>query len=62
MTVQQAYVLGDMTRDRIIAGYDFVGFESAFDDAHGVGAFVARLTAVPEPSTGALAAAAFLGF
>jgi hypothetical protein len=61
LTEQQAYQLGDMTRDRQIDIYDFVEFELAFDDANGVGAFVAMLAAAPEPPSGTLGALACMG-
>jgi hypothetical protein len=55
-TVDQSYLLGDMTRDLRIDGNDYRGFRFAFDDVNGGGAFVAMLAGVPEPSAGALAA------
>lgn len=56
--VEQAYLQGDFTKDRRIDGKDFVEFRTAYDAANGVGAFVATLHAIPEPSTGLLIAAA----
>lgn len=52
----QAYLMGDMTLDQVIDGRDFVAFRIAYDNANGTGAFVAMLNAIPEPSTGLLAA------
>jgi hypothetical protein len=46
---EQSYVLGDITRDRKINGNDFFGFVTAYDEANGLGAFQAMLTALPEP-------------
>jgi hypothetical protein len=56
LTTAQSYVLGDMTRDLRIDGHDYRDFRFAYDDVNGVGAFVAMLTAVPEPAAGSLAA------
>ena len=55
LSTEQAYASGDMTADLKIDGYDFVAFRTAYDDANGLGAFVAMLTAVPEPSSWLLA-------
>jgi hypothetical protein len=52
----QSYPLGNITGDREINGHDFLGFAKAFDDFNGVGAFQAMQAAIPEPTTGALAA------
>ena len=58
LTIQQAYLLGDFTGDLRINGDDFVRFRTAYDEANGVGAFVAMVNALPEPSTGVLAGVA----
>ena len=58
LTTQQSYVLGDFTGDLRINGDDFVRFRTAYDEANGVGAFVAMVNALPEPSTGLLAGVA----
>jgi hypothetical protein len=58
LTPEQAYLLGDFNTDLKIDGHDFVAFRTAYDNANGLGAFVAMLAAVPEPSAGALAALA----
>jgi hypothetical protein len=58
LTTEQSYLLGDMTRDLELNGRDFLAFVKAYDDANGVAAFQAMLAAIPEPSTGALAAVA----
>lgn len=55
LTVQQSLLQGDLTADLRIDGQDFVAFRTAFDEANGAGAFVAMLSAIPEPSTGLLA-------
>lgn len=54
-TLAQAFVLGDMTQDRIINSTDFIAFRNAYDAANGVGSFTAMLGAVPEPASAALA-------
>lgn len=56
LTVQQAYLLGDMTSDRLINGNDLRSFRFAYDDANGEAAFVAMLASIPEPAAGVLAA------
>jgi DNA-binding beta-propeller fold protein YncE len=62
LTAAQSYMMGDFTRDLIIDGRDFTGFYRAYDDFNGMGAFVAMLAAIPEPSAGWLAAWACLAF
>jgi hypothetical protein len=52
----QSYPLGNITGDREVNGHDFLAFVKAFDDFNGVGAFQAMQAAIPEPTTGALAA------
>jgi len=47
----EAYLRGDMTRDRKIDGHDFRSFRRAFDAANGIGAFAAATRTVPEAST-----------
>ena len=61
LTTEQSYASGDMTLDLKIDGHDFVAFRTAYDDANGLGAFVAMLTAVPEPSSGMLALVGLAG-
>ena len=58
MTTGQSYLLGDITADLRIDGRDFASFRTAYDEANGVGAFVAMLEAVPEPSSWLLACGA----
>jgi hypothetical protein len=62
LTLAQSYMMGDITRDFVIDGRDFTGFYRAYDDFNGLGAFVAMLAAMPEPSAGWLAACACLAF
>jgi hypothetical protein len=54
LSLQDAYFRGDLTEDRANDHADFIAFKSLYDGANGVGAFVAMLTAVPEPSMTAL--------
>jgi hypothetical protein len=51
MTPEQAALAGDLTGDLKIDGRDFVDFRREYDEANGVGAFVAMLEVVPEPSS-----------
>jgi hypothetical protein len=53
-----AYRLGDLNGDRKNDYADFVEFKALYDQANGVGAFVAMVASVPEPSTFSLVAAA----
>lgn len=55
LTTEQAYLMGDMTSDLVINASDLRAFRFAHDDANGLGAFVAMLARVPEPSAGGLA-------
>jgi hypothetical protein len=50
-TLQQAYFLGDLNLDLAINYDDVQAFKYYYDTANGVGAFVAMLTSVPEPSS-----------
>lgn len=50
----QAYGFGDLNNDGENNIFDFGIFETAFDDANGLGSFQAMLAGVPEPSTLAL--------
>jgi hypothetical protein len=56
LTTEQSYLLGDLTADLQVDGHDYRAFRFAFEEANGAGSFVAMLAAIPEPSTGALAA------
>ena len=56
MTSTQAYAMGDLNGDKRNDHADFVLFKSAYDATNGSGAFVAMLSAVPEPGSGALLA------
>ena len=60
---RQSYEVGDINSDFRIDEYDFAGFKSAYEAAHGAGAF-AKLLQVPEGDprvTAALALVAFIG-
>jgi hypothetical protein len=61
MTPEQTALLGDITGDRVIDGEDYASFVASFDEANGVGAFVAMLKGVPEPGAGTLLAVALAG-
>ena len=50
MTAAQTYGLGDMTGDLAVNFNDFSAFRTAYDTAHGAGAF-ALATGVPEPAS-----------
>ena len=54
LTHSQAYANGDLNGDFRNNHADFLLFKSAYDIAHGAGAFLSMLSAVPEPSTGVL--------
>lgn len=54
MTTSQAYAMGDLNGDKRNDHADFVLFKSAYDATNGSGAFVAMLSAVPEPASGVL--------
>jgi hypothetical protein len=54
----QAYRQGDLNGDRKNDHADFAEFKSLYDAANGVGAFVAMVASVPEPSSLSLIAAA----
>jgi hypothetical protein len=54
----QAYRQGDLNGDRKNDHADFAEFKSLYDAANGVGAFVAMVASVPEPSSFSLIAAA----
>jgi hypothetical protein len=60
LSIQDAYFRGDLNRDLANNEQDFVLFKTSFDEANGVGAFVAMLAAVPEPSGLALIALGLL--
>jgi hypothetical protein len=51
LTPPQSYPLGDMTGDLQLDGRDFLAFAEAYDEANGLAAFQAMLTALPEPGT-----------
>jgi hypothetical protein len=61
LTAIQAYFRGDLTGDRSHDLADFVVFRTAFDEAHGAGAFSRMLFGVPEPNAGVFAALAVVG-
>jgi hypothetical protein len=60
LTLPQAYALGDLTGDKLNDHADFKLFKTMFEGAHGAGSFEAMLAAIPEPSTIAVALAAFV--
>ena len=47
----QSYLLGDLDDDGDHDLSDFIEFRTAYDDANGLGAFAAMVTAVPEPNS-----------
>ncbi len=49
LTAAQAYAKGDLNGDYHNDQADFALFKSAYDTAHGAGAFAAMVSAVPEP-------------
>ena len=51
LTLEQAYLRGDLTEDRANNHADFVVFKNLYEAANGAGSFVAMLAGVPEPST-----------
>jgi hypothetical protein len=53
-----AYRLGDLNGDKKNDHADFTEFKALYDQANGVGAFVAMASGVPEPSSFSLVAAA----
>jgi hypothetical protein len=55
LTPEQSYALGDFNSDLKINLPDFVGFRAAYDNANGLGAFVAMLQFIPEPTSAVLA-------
>ncbi|MBX3433227.1 MAG: PEP-CTERM sorting domain-containing protein [Pirellulales bacterium] len=57
LNLVQSYMLGDISQDQRINSTDFLAFRTAYDQANGVGAFVAMINAIPEPSTVLLSAA-----
>lgn len=59
-TLEQAFFLGDLTRDGKNDHDDFVAFKILYDEVNGVGAFSRMVAGVPEPSALALAAGAML--
>jgi len=62
-TLEQAYFKGDLNLDHMNDYLDFQAFKLYFDAANGVGAFVAMLASVPEPSSlMALLSAGLLAF
>jgi hypothetical protein len=61
LTLAQAYERGDMNQDRAINSTDFLAFRTAYIGANSLAAWNALVAAVPEPSTGLLAAAAAAG-
>ena len=50
LTTAQSYAIGDLTTDLAIDGNDYRAFRFAYDDANGVGSFVAMVAGIPEPS------------
>lgn len=58
LTVDEAYARGDLNGDFKTNALDFVEFRTAYDLAHGDGAFDATLLIVPEPSLTNVAATA----
>jgi hypothetical protein len=53
-SLAEAYRLGDLNGDKLNNHVDFVAFKTLYDAAHGSGAFVAMVAAIPEPSTAVL--------
>lgn len=54
MSQAQGYAFGDLNGDGVNDHTDFALFETAFDDANGIGAFAAMLAGVPEPGSAML--------
>lgn len=50
-TLEQAFFLGDLTRDGRNDHDDFVAFKILYDDVNGAGSFARMVAGVPEPST-----------
>ena len=50
-SLAEAYRLGDLNGDKISNHADFLEFKTLYDDANGLGAFVAMVNAIPEPSS-----------
>jgi hypothetical protein len=50
LTLEQAFFLGDLTRDKKNNHDDFVSFKTLYEEAHGAGSFAQMLAGVPEPS------------
>jgi endonuclease/exonuclease/phosphatase family metal-dependent hydrolase len=61
LTPAQAFARGDMNGDFKNNHADFVMFKAAYEMEHGSGAFVAMLSAIPEPSSVLLAGWAVFG-
>jgi hypothetical protein len=58
LSLAEAYRQGDFTSDRKNDHADFAAFKALYDSANGVGAFVAMVASVPEPSSFSIVAAA----
>ena len=50
-SLAEAYRLGDLNGDKISNFDDFAEFKTLYDNANGLGAFVAMVNAIPEPSS-----------
>ena len=50
-SLAEAYRLGDLNGDKISNLADFAEFKTLYDNANGLGAFVAMVNAIPEPSS-----------
>src|SRR5690606_29497848 len=62
VTIGEAYLYGDLNRDRVTGFADLVEFARIYDEANGAGAFaLATGVRVPEPATVALATLAIGG-
>jgi hypothetical protein len=57
-SLAEAYRLGDLNGDKLNNHADFVEFKTLYDNANGVGAFVAMAAGVPEPSSLVIVASA----
>jgi endonuclease/exonuclease/phosphatase family metal-dependent hydrolase len=58
LSIDDAYLKGDLNGDRRNDHADFVAFKQLFDGLNGAGAFAAMVAAVPEPGAGTLMAIA----